>query len=213
MAAAPVWHFLWHFTHIDNLPSILASGALVSKNHASVEHDLSNPDIQTKRRRIILPEPPENCSLHDCVPFYFAPRSPMMYRHRGIQKQLLYLVTTPEAIAEAGLHYWFTDRHPINALANTYRDHREIGQRIDTSLMESTYWNDTPDDPDRKLRRMAEFLVYGRVPLELIGWVLTYDQPAQQAVIAHIQRHPDCGLRAEQVTFTHGRNNHDRFWF
>lgn len=29
--------------------------------------------------------------------------------------------------------------------------------------MQERYWNDTPEDPDRKRRRQAEFLVYSRV--------------------------------------------------
>ena len=36
--------------------------------------------------------------------------------------------------------------------------------KIDWDLMQSRYWNDTNDDPDRKRRRQAEFLVHEFFP-------------------------------------------------
>ncbi|UTW68357.1 DUF4433 domain-containing protein [Anaerobacillus sp. HL2] len=39
---------------------------------------------------------------------------------------------------------------------------------MDWDVMESKYWFDTDDDPDRKRRRQAEFLVLRHFPLELV---------------------------------------------
>jgi hypothetical protein len=37
--------------------------------------------------------------------------------------------------------------------------------------MEAWYWNDTPDDPDRKRRRQAEFLVHGALPWDSVEFL------------------------------------------
>lgn len=40
--------------------------------------------------------------------------------------------------------------------------------------MKSERWNNTPHDPDRQRRRMAEFLIYREAPLSVIHQVGTY---------------------------------------
>jgi hypothetical protein len=41
--------------------------------------------------------------------------------------------------------------------------------------MAATYWNDTDEDPDRKRRRQAEFLVHEFFPWELVSYIGVYD--------------------------------------
>ncbi|MGH4007592.1 MAG: DarT ssDNA thymidine ADP-ribosyltransferase family protein [Pseudonocardiaceae bacterium] len=45
--------------------------------------------------------------------------------------------------------------------------------RIDRPLMGATMWNNTPSEPDRMERRMAECLVHRQVPWRAIGYVAT----------------------------------------
>ncbi len=40
---------------------------------------------------------------------------------------------------------------------------------VDWPLMRSHMWNNTASDPERMERRMAEFLVYERFPLDCVG--------------------------------------------
>lgn len=47
--------------------------------------------------------------------------------------------------------------------------------RVDWPLMQETYWNDTQQDPDRKRRRQAEFLVYKYLPWELITEIVVFN--------------------------------------
>ncbi len=53
------------------------------------------------------------------------------------------------------------------AMTDFYNDLHDLNQ-IDWHIMRSMYWHDTEDDPDRKRRRQAEFLVYGFVPIHLL---------------------------------------------
>ncbi len=55
-------------------------------------------------------------------------------------------------------------------------DEVQFLDKIDWELMSSQYWHDTEDNPDRKRRRQAEFLIYKTCPLSLIlGLVVMND--------------------------------------
>lgn len=50
-------------------------------------------------------------------------------------------------------------------VCNFFNDLTDI-THIDWNIMNEKYWNDTIDDPDRKRRRQAEFLVHQFIGLE-----------------------------------------------
>jgi hypothetical protein len=95
--------------------------------------------------------------LHDYVPFYFAPRSPMLGAiHIGNvtgytsgQQSIVHLVTTAEAIAEADLGFVFSDGHAVMGYTSFYDDLNEIDAAIDWDIMGTRYWRDTEEDGDR----------------------------------------------------------------
>lgn len=136
--------------------------------------DLANQSIQSRRARVTVP-----CgaggTLTDYVPFYFAPRSPMLYAiHQGNvptyfegQENVIYLVSTVEAVQQANLSFVFTDGHGIMALTQFFDDPADLNQ-VDWQVMTLKYWFDTPEDSDRKRRRQAEFLVHQFFPWQLI---------------------------------------------
>ena len=61
------------------------------------------------------------------------------------------------------------------ALTEFYNDLTHLDE-VDWSVLESKYWNDTDEFPDRKRRRQAEFLVHESVPLELFLGIGVRDQ-------------------------------------
>lgn len=54
--------------------------------------------------------------------------------------------------------------------------------KVDWNLMEAKYWHDTNDDPDRKRRRQAEFLVHEFFPWELVSYIGVYDGSSAKTV-------------------------------
>ncbi|SCL28590.1 protein of unknown function [Micromonospora nigra] len=70
-----------HFTHVDNLPGILAAGRLFPDGAVGqrLATDVGAIDIKARRRSRPVPCLPGGF-VSDYVPFYFAGRSPMMYR-------------------------------------------------------------------------------------------------------------------------------------
>jgi len=66
-------------------------------------------------------------------------------------------------VVENSLKYVFTDGHGIMAWSEFYDDLNRLNE-VDWGIMNSKYWNDTIDHPDRKRKRQAEFLVYQNMP-------------------------------------------------
>lgn len=180
--------YLYHFTNINNLQSIIAHGLICDSSLSSFSYTNSG-DSTIKERRLTQPVPFGGC-VGDYVPFYFAPRSPMLYRQfkQGniVQENIIYLVTNSELLISRGYTWCFSDRNAAKNAASFYNTTGELQECIDWDLMGATYWNNTDEFPDRQDRRMAEFLVRGGVnSLDLLG-VAAYDDSMAKQVRASL---------------------------
>ncbi|HVQ96314.1 MAG TPA: DUF4433 domain-containing protein [Mycobacteriales bacterium] len=191
-----------HFTHISHLATI-ASHGLVSDTAAQraglISTDVGNQGIKAMRRRRAVPVPPGGV-VADYAPFYFAPRSPMMFviyrggvpTYTGGCDDLVYLVTTVERLSRLGAGVVFTDRNAVLGIAEFTTDPARLDTLIDWPLMRATIWRNTDDQPDRKERRMAECLVHERVPWEAFTEVAA--------------KNPACVRRAQATLANLGHN-------
>jgi ssDNA thymidine ADP-ribosyltransferase DarT-like protein len=185
---------IYHITHVRNLSGILAAGGLHC-DRAVVEFEvgatsLAHAHIKMRRAKKVVP----NCrggSLADYVPFYFGPRSPMLYSisRGGVegynegQDPVLHLETSAEAVAEAGLPFTFTNGHAVVVFSEFFDDLDQLGM-VDHQLMNERYWFDTVDDPDRKRRRQAEFLVHDFAPWSLFSRIGVRSPAMRQRVLS-----------------------------
>lgn len=183
---------IFHMTHIRNLPLIVKYGGLLCDARLDEIGDkpvsIAYNDIKERRAR-----KPVTCGrggmVADYVPFYFAPRSPMLYtinrgnvaHYTGDQSDIVHLVASIASIVDAGLDFVFTDGHPVIAVTSFFDDLGDLG-KVDWPLMESKYWHDTADDPDRKRRRQAEFLVRDFFPWALVDYIAVRNQTAAKLV-------------------------------
>lgn len=169
---------IYHITHVDNLPLIIGYGGLRCcadlRSSGVAYRDIAYGHIQDRRASTRVPCGPRG-ALHDYVPFYFAPRSPMLYTinqgnvatYQEGQGSVVHLVSTVQAVQQAGERYVFTDGHATMAVSGFYEDLADLAQ-IDWPLMTSRYWFDTQQYLDRRRRRQAEFLVHRFFPWELV---------------------------------------------
>ena len=169
---------IYHITPVDNLRSILEAGAMSAKRVLDQEDtgytNMAHQSIQDRRAHTLVPCGPGGV-LHDYVPFYFAPRSPMLFTISrgnvegfvGGQASVVHLVSTAQAVRDARFEFVFTDGHAIMAFTDFFTDLADLG-KVDWEIMKTNYWADTDDDSDRKRRRQAEFLVHERFPVNLI---------------------------------------------
>jgi ssDNA thymidine ADP-ribosyltransferase, DarT len=188
---------IYHITHLDNLNSIVQRGLLSNtclQLTKQTFRDISYGNIQDRRAVKSVPCAAKGV-LHDYVPFYFAPRSPMLYTiykgnvpgYQGGQDPVLHLVTDLEAIEKAELVFTFTDGHAVMDYSNFYIDPEDL-QEIDWDVMRLTCWNDTTDDPNRKCKRQAEFLVHHAFPWNLIQEIGVINQSIQSQVRQLLQQ-------------------------
>jgi hypothetical protein len=174
--------YIYHITHVNNLSSIIADGGLrtcCDLRQAGVNYtDIAHETIQDWRATKEVSCGPGGV-IHDYVPFYFAPRSPMLCaihngrvpHYREGQGPVLHLVSSVEAVRSATLSFVFTDGHSRIDFTGFYDDVSYLDQ-IDWQIMKEKYWRDTIADNDRKRRRQAEFLIHKFFPwslIELIG--------------------------------------------
>jgi hypothetical protein len=183
---------IFHITSIVNLPNILKNGGLwcdslvVQRGLAYVS--IAHQHIKERRAQQLMPCAPGG-SVADYVPFYFAPRSPMLYViHKGGveglkegQRSILHLVSSTEAVLASGLPFAFTDGHAVMDISRFFTDLKDLNE-IDWDVMCSRYWADTLADGDRKRRRQAEFLVYRFFPFTLVETVGVINQSMAQQV-------------------------------
>ena len=159
---------VFHFTHIDNLATLAAGGLQCDTRIQAtrvLQQEVGNQDIKSMRRAREVPIPPGGV-VADYVPFYFAPRSPMMYAiHMGNVPtyvdgcdEIVYLCSALGRLRDTGSTLVLTDRNA--ALAHASFASHAADLDIDWPLMGERYWNSTPEYPDRREKRMAECLAY-----------------------------------------------------
>ncbi|MBA2360049.1 MAG: DUF4433 domain-containing protein [Actinobacteria bacterium] len=182
---------IFHFTHGRNLPAVLSAGELQCHGSAATVVDVADSSIKSRRTTIAVGCGPGGV-VGGYVPFYFAPRSPMLFRlhrehaegHGDGQRALVYLVATTERLVEAGLQCMFSDGNAAHGVTRFSADLAEMTDRVDWELMDAVIWANTPEDGDRVRRRQAEFLVHGAVPLALIEGLGVIDETVRSRVQA-----------------------------
>lgn len=202
--------YIFHITHLDNLQFILEDEAIACD--ASVRRsgrevtNIGYRDLKEKRLRYPVSCGPGGC-LGDYAPFYFAPRSPMLYvdyrggveGYSGGQEPILHLVASVERVRDAGLRFVFSDGHPVAVVSDMF-DSEEHFDKVDWDVMKETYWNDTDADGDRMRRRMAEFLVHDGLPWELVGAIGVFNvemKAATEAALQEFNHRPPVAVRRE----------------
>jgi len=184
---------IYHFTHVDNLASIFRDGALTcdaGAPSAGLVTEVGALAIKQRRRSVTVPLLPGG-TVGDYVPFYFAPRSPMMFKiacdrrdavsnlYQGGARPLVYVVSSIASVVGAGLPWVASDGNCASSVTTYTSNEADLDSHVDWDLMDATVWKSTDQDPDRRRRRMAELLVHHRFPLDLaLGWAVSDEQMA-----------------------------------
>jgi hypothetical protein len=178
---------IYHITHIQNLKAIIDEGGLhcdkaIASRRLRVR-GIAHKHIKQRRDRRAVPVC-RTGTLSDYVPFYFAPRSPMLCAihkgnvdgYTGGQREVLHLVGSADAVSKAnGLEYCFTEGHAELWFSQFFEDLADLS-KIDWKVMKAQNWSDNDADTNRKRRRQAEFLVHRFFPWTMVTQIGVIDK-------------------------------------
>lgn len=180
MSPPPASPKVYHILHVDRLPHVLKDGFLFSdeimRNSEGAGTNIGLSDIKQRRLRNRLASHPDLCA-GGCVPFYFCPRSVMLYvlykgnmpglTYQGGQQPIIHLQfdlhRVIEWCAQQKLRWAFTLG---NAGASYFEDRCDLARldEINWGAVVATQWN----DPDVKEAKRAEFLAENKVDCSLV---------------------------------------------
>jgi hypothetical protein len=180
MSTPPAQPKLYHITHVDNLRSVVADGGLrsdaVMLARGGPEAAIGMSSI--KRRRLSLPlacHPGDH--VGDYVPFYFCPRSIMLYvihranhpelSYRGGQGPILHLEADLQQVAawaESVGRRWAFSLSNAGAVYAQFRASLAALDEVDWDAVENRDFR----SPEVSEGKQAEFLVYESLPWELV---------------------------------------------
>ena len=182
---------IYHIVHVDRVASILADGCLWCD--AEVDHRASQgttigmPQIKQRRlTKLTLTSHPD-LYVGACVPFYFCPRSIMLYvlhmgnqvSYQGGQGPIIHLEADLCAVvdwAEQNAHRWaFT---LSNAGSYDFEDRSDLGKlgEIDWDAVQANSWKHCT------YRKQAEFLIEQSFPWHLVERVGVYSTEVYRTV-------------------------------
>lgn len=204
--AVPARPKLYYILPIDNLASIAASGFLFSDARridlGLLHQNIGMPNVKERRltRQQVTCHP--GTYVGHYVPFYFCPRSIMLYiiamknhpdlEYRGGQEPIIHLqldlYDTVQWAESVSARWAFSDRNAADALAEFYKDLKHLDQ-INWDAVSEDRWA----DPLIKIGKQAEFLVYEQVPLALVENIGVHNHRLKsqvKAILAHTDHNP-----------------------
>jgi ssDNA thymidine ADP-ribosyltransferase, DarT len=181
---APARPKIYHILHVDRLASVLADGSLWSdamvQRKKTPGTTIGMNDIK-KRRLLTFLSSHSGLKVGQCVPFYFCPRSVMLYliscRNHGEleyqegQEPILHLECDLHACIEwantAKRRWAFT---LSNAGSRYFEDRADISQlsEINWAAVSTTRWGGRNVDSSIKEGKQAEFLLEESFPWRLV---------------------------------------------
>lgn len=185
---------LYHITDIENLPAILQAGCLISDNGLAKARRA--PSVighnHIKERRMTRYRVPcvGNRFVGEFVPFYYCPRSPMLYtvnmgntgKPRGCQNGIVHLVTNVALAVQLGRPWAISDINAGAELAEFFDQLTKL-DGLDWDAIDARIWNKCAS------QKAAEFLVADQFEWTAFQTIGCYNAAAAERVRAVMHGH------------------------
>ncbi len=204
---------IYHIVHVDNLAGIVQEGGLLSDReilaHGGPQRTIGLSEIKRRRVNELDVECQPGTKVGDYVPFYFCPRSIMLFvihcanhpelDYRGGQEPIVHLEADLYVVvewAEARRIRWAFSLSNAGAYYTEFRRSVEELNRLDWVAIAARDFR----SPDVKEGKQAEFLLHERFPFDLIeriGVRSTVIQERATAAIADARDRPVIKVRRD----------------
>lgn len=178
------WRYIFHFTDIHNLDSIIKNGLLCTnvKNEKGIKHkNIANMTIQERRATMDVPVGPRG-KVHDYVPFYFSSMNPMLLtllNQKNVDQQyIIYFCVKIDRLEKEDAVF-------TNASANTlepptFYEETDKLNKLNWDLIDSRKWGGWTDE--ERHQKMAEALIHTKVDISEVNTILVYNEGIKNAV-------------------------------
>lgn len=187
----------FRITHVNNVRWIAQNG-LHCPNSLSKDANflpIGNADLINKRSSRQVPIPPSG-TLSDYVPFYFTPKSMMMFNIKtgyNVQKrsneEIAIVVTSVPQLVSDKVPFIFTDRHAYTQFTQFTSDTSKLSE-LPWDLWRSVDFKRNNDDLGKTDRYQAELLVHARLPVTSILGVAGCDTSCRDQISAILSGTP-----------------------
>ena len=186
MTSVPAQPKIYHIVHIDRLPSIMHENGLLCDAKVT-QRELPGTTIGLsnikERRRSKTLESHADLHVGSCVPFYFCPRSVMLFMiergnhdslsYKGGQKPIIHLVSDLHKVvkwARTNKRRWVITLS--NAGSHYFKEIDDLNDldQIDWSAIQARCWKSC------KEKKQAEFLIEDSFPWHLVESIGVLDE-------------------------------------
>ena len=171
---------VYHITHVDNLPAIVEEGQLVCDREmirrGGPTRAIGMSAIKRRRVEQLAVHCHPQTKVGDYVPFYFCPRSVMLYvihmanhqelAYRGGQGPIIHLEADLHTViewADGDSRPWAFSLSNAGARYTEFRNQTDDLDELDWTAIAARNFR----DPEVKEAKQAEFLVHDACPFEL----------------------------------------------
>lgn len=184
---------IYHIVHVDKLSSILCDGGLLCdaeiQRRAPAGTTIGMGKIKRRRMEELTLSSHPDLHVGDCVPFYFCPRSVMLYMfyrdnnteidYHGGQEPILHLIAdmheTMLWAAQNKLRCAFTSSNAGSYYFEDYADEKYLN-KIDWNAVCAHDWQNCQE------KKQAEFLIERFFPWELVERIGVYSEAQYRQV-------------------------------
>ncbi|MCM1410171.1 MAG: DarT ssDNA thymidine ADP-ribosyltransferase family protein [Lachnospiraceae bacterium] len=202
--------YFYHFTHADNIDSIVRNGLLstnVKLKLGICHHNIANPNIQERRSEMSVDVGPGGV-VHDYVPFYFTSKNPMLlsllYSKNVDQQLIVFMAISIDKIMNDNVI--FTDASANTTIPPHFYDNPNDLDKVHWELIDSNKVAHL--DNDDKHFKMAEVLIYRRVPIDWIDSYIVWNKVSKKIIK---KSYKGIGLEPPTISYEPFRNKY--FYF
>jgi hypothetical protein len=181
MPIDPSKTYIYHITDVANLQSIIDEGSLLSDAEMRAQGkdvtEIGYASIKWRRLSSYAVDCCQGKFVGEFVPFYFCPRSPMLFtinkgntgRPPGCQTTILHLVSTVSS-AWALNQPWAVSDGNAGAAYTTFSNGADALENVAWDIVRSNAWSG-----DKMHKKATEFLIERHFPVDKILGVGVYD--------------------------------------